>query len=179
MKKLCVTLCLSAILLLSSNSVSYSQSRNDFLNQSQMYSYSDFINNGYKKVGVAFRHHGNGHCTCPHCVCPGCPCPIGVCICIDLKPVALSEDQGLTETQISQGYGIVWVKLSATDNLMHIIFLSANDEHDVCPVDTSPYVDNTDASKFNSSSAFTVSNGDYAVYKSKYTYGEIVVTVSY
>lgn len=177
MKKLRAILCLSLLLLFSS--VSYSQSSSDFLNQSQMYSYSDFINNGYKPIGLAFRHHGNGQCICPGCVCQGCKCPIGICICSNAKPVTLGEDLELTDEQISNGYGKAWVKLSATADIMHIIFLSANDDNDVCPVDTSPYVDNTDASKFNSSSPFTISNGNYTVYKSKYTYGEIVANIGY
>lgn len=177
MKKLSSILCLLIGLLISS--ASHSQSSSDFLNQSQMYSYSDFSNNGYKPIGFAFRHHGNGQCTCPRCVCQGCKCPIGICICSSSRPVALGEDLELTEEQISNGYGKAWVKLSTTADIMHIIFLTANDDNDVCPVDTSPYVDNTDASKFNSTSPFSISNGNYTVYKSKYTFGEIIVNVSY
>lgn len=156
----------------------HSQSSSDFLNQSQMTTTSDFVNNGYHKVGLAFRHHGNGHCTCPNCVCPGCPCPIGICICTNARAIDLSNTD-LTDQQISDGYGAVWVKMSTTADIMHIIFLSTNDESGVCPIDTSPYVDNTDKGKFNASSAFTISNGNYTVYTTKYTYGEAVLNISY
>lgn len=160
-------------------SFSYSQSSSDFLNQSLMSTSSDFINNGYKKLGFAFRHHGNGQCDCPSCVCPGCPCPIGICICTNARPVSLSDQIDLTDEQIEKGYGSAWVKISNTADIMHIIFLSSNDNNGICPVDTNPYIDNTDASKFNSTSPFTITNGNYTVYKSKYTYGEIVVNISF
>ena len=175
MKKFNLFLC--AFLLLLLNSFAYSQSSSDFLNQNKMTSSQEFIDNGYIKIGFAFRHHGNGRCICPNCVCSGCKCPIGICICINLRPVSLPDNQDLTTEQINNGYGEAWIKMSNSADIMHIIFLSTNDDNGICPVDSNPYVDQTDASVFGATSPFSISNGNYTVYKTKYTYGEVIVNV--
>jgi hypothetical protein len=153
------------------------QSETDFLNLPKMNTDKEFSGNLYKLVGFAFRHHGNGRCICPACVCPGCPCPVGICVCFDFRPVSLMGGQKLSQKQVDAGYGRAWVRIGG--GLMHVIFLDPNDENGVLPVDTSPALNDKDASAFGSASPFSITNNDYTVYKNKYTYGEAVLKLNY
>lgn len=150
----------------------------DFLSQSKMNSSSEFIENNYAKVKVVFRHHGSGNCVCPGCKCPGCKCPVGVCFCGGAsRPQSLGAEDGLTQQDIEDGFGIAWVKIAGQQ--LHMIFETSNDENDILPVDTSPYADETDAQKFNSSRPFYITNGNYTVTKTKYYYGEVVLNITF
>jgi hypothetical protein len=150
----------------------------DFLNQAKMYSFSEFTTNGYAKIKLVFRHHGNGQCICPGCACPGCTCPVGICICSNIsRPQNLGESEELTSEDVSNGFGVAWVKI--VNSKMHIIFESPNDSKGVLPVDTSPYADSIDAPKFNSSTPFYIVNGNYTVVKTKYTHGEAVLDITF
>lgn len=175
MKKI-ISVTLFAFLFLVS--ASYAQNDNDFINQEKMNSPSEFIANGYVKVKIVFRHHGSGNCVCPGCKCPGCPCPVGVCICSSTaRPQSMGPQDELSQEDISDGYGIAWVKIQGQQ--LHMIFETANDINGNLPVDTSPYADETDAPKFNSSRPFYITNGNYTVYKTKYTHGEAVLAITY
>lgn len=152
----------------------------DFLNQEKMNNASEFRAKGYYRIGVAFRHHGpltNNKCVCPGCVCSGCPCPIGVCICSNAPVISLGDNDQLTQTQIDQGYGSAWVKI--VNNQLHMVFEMPNDDNGILPIDSGPNADDTNASKFGVASPFTIGNNDYTVYKTKYTYGEVVLSITY
>jgi hypothetical protein len=150
-----------------------------FYEQPRMNSPQEFRENGYSKIGIAFRRHptGNKECICPGCVCPGCTCPIGICICKDARPVTLADDQNLSHSQIAAGYGIAWVKIVGTE--LHLIFETPNDENDILIVNSSPIADDTDALKFGVSSSFRIENGTFTVLKTKYAVGEVVLAISY
>lgn len=148
-----------------------------FYDQEKMNSPQEFRNNGYNRVGVALRHHGQKVCTCPGgCTCPNCKCPVGLCVCIDLRPVSLGDNDQLIQSQIAELYGTAWVKISGGQ--LHVIFETPNDENGIMTIDTSPTVDATDSPKFGVTSAFTIANGEYTLVKAKYTYGEIVLNIS-
>lgn len=163
---------------------SFNVQAQDFLNQAKMNSIQEFRDSGYKRLGIAFRHHPrpNQNCMCPNCACPGCTCPIGLCICIDLRPIVLGDEDELTDPQIAAGYGIVWVKI--VNNQMHLIFETTNDEDEVMDVNGggeggSEAADDTDATKFGAPAPFSIISDNYTVIKTKYDIGETVVDISY